>query len=204
MAALSVGSRHAITPWLDVPRAAEPDLMLTTPPNRWRSRADRELECVHRALWRAGDKAPDALRALGVTLRDTQRPEAFYQGRAAMAAQLPAAAAAELYGLTLTLGPSPKSDHRVELTTVVEQSLAQTASGKLRISLLPLDSDAPTQVEEDALSWTAEGSRPFVTTFAHPPEWRGLRARAEVEAVVDGRPVTVRLERRVMRPAAGW
>ena len=54
MAVLSRGGRHEMTPYLDIPRADNPDLASPAPPNRWRNHADPQLYAVYRAAWRLG------------------------------------------------------------------------------------------------------------------------------------------------------
>jgi hypothetical protein len=64
MAVLSRGGRHEITPYLDIPRADNPDLASPAPPNRWHNPADPQLYAVYRAAWRLGSSAPPSLLAL--------------------------------------------------------------------------------------------------------------------------------------------
>ena len=64
MAVLSRDGRHEITPYLDIPRAENPDLAGPAPPNRWRNPGDPQLYAVYRAAWRLGSSAPPSLLAL--------------------------------------------------------------------------------------------------------------------------------------------
>jgi hypothetical protein len=64
MAVLSRDGRHEITPYLDIPRADNPDLASPAPPNRWHNPGDPQLYAVYRAAWRLGSAAPPALLAL--------------------------------------------------------------------------------------------------------------------------------------------
>jgi hypothetical protein len=63
LALLSRGGRHEMTPYLDIPRANNPDLAIA-PPDRWRNPGDPQLYAVYRAAWRLGSSAPPPLRAL--------------------------------------------------------------------------------------------------------------------------------------------
>jgi hypothetical protein len=64
MALLSRGGRHEMIPYLDIPRANNPDLANPAPPNRWRILGDPQLYAVYRAAWRLGSSAPPSLLAL--------------------------------------------------------------------------------------------------------------------------------------------
>ncbi len=64
MALLSRGGRHEITPYLDIPRAKNPDFSSPAPPNRWANAGDLALYAVYRSAWRLGNSAPASLLAL--------------------------------------------------------------------------------------------------------------------------------------------
>lgn len=204
LAVLSKDDRQYITPFLDVPRAVEPDLNVAAPANRWRNPADRELECVARAAWRCGGRPPAALTALGATLRDGRLAAPFYEARGSLAAQLPPAAAAELYGLSLNFTLTAQPEHTVELSSLVTQSLTQAANGKLTVELSPVGAEGATQRLEQSVALAAAGSQAFAPRMTHPASWRGLRAQATLALTVDGRPVTLTAERLVAPPIEAW
>jgi hypothetical protein len=64
MALLSRGGRHEMTPYLDIPRANDADLLSPAPSGRWGNPVDPLLYAVYRAAWRLGSSAPPSLLAL--------------------------------------------------------------------------------------------------------------------------------------------
>jgi hypothetical protein len=91
MTLLSRGGLHFVTPYIDVPLHAEPDLSAPAPPNRWRNPGDRQLYAVYRSAWRLGDRAPASLIALRTKMLAAATASAKQQAQAldAFSASLP-------------------------------------------------------------------------------------------------------------------
>lgn len=85
MAAIGIGARHLITPFVDDGRPASPDLSVPAPSNPWRNRADGELFAAYRACWRLGPKAPASLRRMRRELLQAAEAGADAQQTAAKA-----------------------------------------------------------------------------------------------------------------------
>jgi hypothetical protein len=91
LAVLSRGGRHEVIPYVDQPRAPEPDLLRPASPNRWRNPGDHQLYAVYKAAWRLGDAAPASLLALRKTLlaAAARSPEEQCQAAATFEKELP-------------------------------------------------------------------------------------------------------------------
>jgi hypothetical protein len=68
LALLAKDNWHRITPYLDLARRPEPDLLQPAPLGRWRFPADEELYRLYRAAYELGDEAPASLVRLKATL----------------------------------------------------------------------------------------------------------------------------------------
>jgi hypothetical protein len=83
MALLAKDNWHRITPYLDLARRPEPDLLQPAPLGRWRFPADAELYRLYRAAYELGDDAPASLARLKATLTAACAQEPVAQQAAA-------------------------------------------------------------------------------------------------------------------------
>lgn len=199
MALLSRDARHEITPYLEDPPPAQPDLSKPAPANCWRFAGDKETYRLYRAAWRMGDKAPASLTNLKAKMVSAMDKEADVQQKALAAyqAEFPKLvenlrkagsaeakqALVELSGMALALRSEPDAaTGQTCFTAVVTGAQDSRVAGTVTFTASPESAvqamKAPEAIEiqtgkQAAVAWTPKPAAGYSGTF-------GITARAEV------------------------